>query len=770
MKTDPRHRHSRDSARKSLSGLALAMLSLACLQSLQSAAASEGPFDGGVFSRSRPTEQELRAYRDSVQQHRQPVVATVGEYLADADGTSNELIVLLDADATNARTALPIPARADLHPETALVQGVKRADAALLAALGAPVDANYLITENRLDDAERRLLKANDPRGRLQRYVVLRYASIGAAIQAQNALLKRLGPGSVGNNRRLRTSWAPNDPYFAIKPNATNAAQYQWGLHLMNFPAAWDTERGHGYVAAIDTGIPATVPADLAANYRTQFSDPTTPYPYGIGHGTHVSGIIAATANNGAGVSGACPSCSYAMMATTLTQANIAAKITKLVDQGFQVFNMSFGRPTTPKTVCPDPADTDVKPTCDALAYASARDVMAVAAAGNYDATVPQFPASVPSVLSVGGLQAAVAGNPIYWSKWYYGYSTDENTTVGSNYPGSGGVMAPARGIVSTLPAGSVWNDWDSYRCADTAGVDESGPAGDGYASCTGTSMSAPFVTALAGILRSINPRLSVSQIRSNIFNSALVTTQTYGGGTALTSRAFPRANLAVSTTVGQTSNRLTPLFAFYSDKRWDYFYTTVPQMGAAAVLGTLAPRASGPASGMDYNSAGSTITGYPYYPGTSYPSPCVKCASAQVWLFTTPLNPKNSAIPLVPLYRLSWKCGDPSSTPPPASICVSRPYHIDTVYTADAAGVVAYQDSGYKLDGIEGYIYPKNVSPQPAGTVRLMRKYNPARDDHAIFPETLLGAMQAQGYTQDSGSDWLGYVYPNTGGVPVIQ
>ncbi len=75
----------------------------------------------------------------------------------------------------------------------------------------------------------------------------------------------------------------------------------------------------------------------------------------------------------------------------------------------------------------------------------------------------------------------------------------------------------------------------------------------------------------------------------------------------------------------------------------------------------------------------------------------------------------------------------------------------------------------GSFLDGIEGYIYPKTVT-QLTGTVWLMRKYNPARDDHAIFPETALSAMTAQGYTQNSGSDWLGYVYRNsTGNVPVI-
>jgi hypothetical protein len=49
------------------------------------------------------------------------------------------------------------------------------------------------------------------------------------------------------------------------------------------------------------------------------------------------------------------------------------------------------------------------------------------------------------------------------------------------------------------------------------------------------------------------------------------------------------------------------------------------------------------------------------------------------------------------------------------------------------------------------------------------MRKYNPARDDNAIFPETSLNSMIADGYTDNSGSDWIGYVYVNTGGVPSI-
>lgn len=282
--------------------------------------------------------------------------------------------------------------------------------------------------------------------------------------------------------------------------------------------------------------------------------------------------------------------------------------------------------------------------------------------------------------------------------------------------------------------------------------------------------MAAPHVSALAGILRSVNPRLSKDAINSVIRSSGTHATMPSG----IVGYGMPNARAAVDLALAQTpSSRLTPLFSFYSASRLDYFYSTVPQMAAAALYGTLAPRYSGSyqtghtVPWARYDPEGAMgVSGYTGFPdhlaGTAPPK-------ADAWIFTTPANPKNAAIPLVPLYRLSWKCGDPASSPP--VICQSNFRHIDTVYTADISGVTAYQSWGYKLDGIEGYIYPKIMTPQPPGTQRLMRKYNPARDDHAIFPETRLAPMAAQGYTQDSGSDWLGYVYPNTNGtVPTIQ
>ena len=76
----------------------------------------------------------------------------------------------------------------------------------------------------------------------------------------------------------------------------------------------------------------------------------------------------------------------------------------------------------------------------------------------------------------------------------------------------------------------------------------------------------------------------------------------------------------------------------------------------------------------------------------------------------------------------------------------------------------------GYKVDGIEGFVYPKSL-PRPLGAVKLMRKYHAGLDDHANFPESAAASMGSNGWTYDTnGTDWLGYVYPNTGSMPTIQ
>jgi serine protease len=751
--------------------LILVVTAIVTILQLPSAIASEDPFDAGVFARPGLSATDAASYTKAVRQ-----VARVshqsdrkGSLEADKWGRTNELILLPDGSDSALVAMLPgfVPAKLGMEQvEDAIVNQLSQANAAALASFGNPIDARYLIDDDRPSDAQRAKIEAKSSENELLRFVVLRYGDVEHALAALEYLTPILGEEGVGMNYMTTFDFAPNDPYFAIY-NATDPSKYQWGLHAMAFDAAWDTTKGSGYVADLDGGFPGDVPpADLQGNTRLQFSKTVASSTCCEAHGTHTAGIIAATGNNGIGVSGGCLLCSLGMFRMDGTIGTGAAAIPYAIDRGFQVFNMSWSNSQF-TNLCPASTIVSYHAVCVSLDAAALRDLLPVASAGNNGWATTGFPARDSRVLAAGGAQIASAPSnpytfPYSWQLWSF------SSTLGSTYPGTNGVIAPAGGIVSTFPVGVDYDTVPPY-CSDLAGHDTSGPGSDGYGTCTGTSMSAPFVSALAGIVRSINPRLTASQVKTTIQQNSGSFTGHYpnnGSPMDLTSKGMPNASAVVASAVSQTTNRLTPLFVLYSSSRLDYFYTIVPQMASAAIAGTMEPRNSGSGCTMNYTSNSTWISGYLSFPGTS--GSCTNpIPGAQVWVFTTPLNPKSATDPLVPLYRMSWRCGDPSSNPP--SICSTNPLHIDVTYTADAAGIVAFQNVGYKLDGIEGYIYPK-TSPQPTATVKLMRKYNPTVDDHAIFPDTLLTQMASQGYTQNSGSDYIGYVYVNNGTVPTIQ
>jgi len=739
--------------------------------------------------------------------------------LFDEQGRSNELIVTL-AYANRAALKQIVPGLADSatrqSTEAEVVKAVRQYERAAGFALQSPMAAGHLIEAGRLQPSKRADLGVDHPRERLEQYLLLRYVSVAAAMQAQERLKSHPALTSVGNNMRLSLSSAPNDPYFAVQ---SDHRVYQWGLHEMNFPAAWDISTGHGYVGVLEPGVPnvlSTMPADVRRNHRDHmaYNDTSTqPIPRDLYHTSHVLGIISATTNNSLGIAGACPTCSTALFKGTFyphnawgTVAAYAAAMTNAVERGMQVLNWSGGFPTAIHAdyypVCGGANSNSqaVAPLCDSIAYAHRRKVMVFSAAGNGETDLadenvykPQFPGAHLAVIAVAGAEERFSVPDqlpenclgTSWCQWR-GIPTPQvlNYRNRSNAPGPKGVYAPARSIVSTVtPESFLPQEADLmpiYRCSDAV-YDESGLPGDGYGSCTGTSMAAAHVSALAGILRSINPLLPALpydhqggwETQTNILHIIQWAQSDFQVPHPRWGWGMPNAAMAVSEAVRFTPNRLTPMFAFYSWGRDDYFYTTVPQMASAALWGTMMPCTTGGSCAPWYHSReGMTVASYPEYPDTRR-SGVVQSdwiPRAEFWVFTTPLNPKNASQPLVPLYRFSWRCGD--WTPIPPAACSNNPHHIDTAYSADPVNGISYFEGlGYKLDGIEGYIYPLSTA-QPLGTVRLMRKYNPTLDDHAIFPETRLSEMLAAGYTANTGySDSIGFVYPNTNGnVPAIQ
>lgn len=185
------------------------------------------------------------------------------------------------------------------------------------------------------------------------------------------------------------------------------------------------------------------------------------------GHGTHVAGIIAAD-NNKEGIIGIAYNTKIMAIKAGqasgyFTQSSIAAGIQYAYEMGADIINMSFGGAAISIAVQ------------DALMTAYTRSVL-VASAGNSGLpnedvfgwlTMPNYPAALPYV--VGVMSVDQFGYESKFTNW------DVFAYNGIEYE----IYAPGEQIYSTLPNGK-------------------------YASWSGTSMSAPVVSGIAALLRSV--------------------------------------------------------------------------------------------------------------------------------------------------------------------------------------------------------------------------------------------------------------------------
>ena len=348
----------------------------------------------------------------------------------------------------------------------------------------------------------------------------------------------------------------------------------------------------------------------------------------------------------------------------------------------------------------------------------------------------------------------------------------------GSNFGPELDLVAPARTVLSTFYVNSDYRF--DLKCAESLGP--YGPGG-GYGPCTGTSMSAPEVAGIAMLVRSVNPLLS----RNAVYDILTATASQAGLHTDQLGFGHPDAEAAVAIALGEVNgkslpNRLTPLFSFFGTtgtpdpignpgypRDDDWAYSTVPTAASGLLmpLDTLFNEVPDPYRTSVPGGLAKLIPGYATFPGIpSCSFPCETVPRASIYLFTTGKPPFPGAPQLVPLYRVRY---DPDILRRCDFTLVRRAGR-DFAYVTTAAeaqtfklSVLDAQGKGYDLDGIEGYLY-KSCEGQggctlPPGTVRVYRAFHPTRYDHALFPESELGSMQATGYT---GQTVVGYAYPN--------
>lgn len=318
-----------------------------------------------------------------------------------------------------------------------------------------------------------------------------------------------------------KLDFLPNDSAYAS----------QWGMHRIGMGKAWDKTRGSADVAVgvIDTGIdyehpdlrsqvwinraedingnglfdpwPSSemrngVSGDLDGidNDGNGFADDVIGYDFvdqpgfanaaggdyrepdpdvldEMGHGTSVSGIIAAETNNGIGIAGIAPDCKIMTLRAFDargygTESDVARALAYAVNNGAAIVNMSFGDVQYSRVLR------------DVIRYAYGRGVTMVASAGNAQTDRLHYPSAYDETISI----AATLSN---------------DATAGfSNFGATIDIAAPGQGITTTGRNGT-------------------------YGSFDGTSASAPFVTGVAALIKSLHPEFSPEEVRGVLIASA---------------------------------------------------------------------------------------------------------------------------------------------------------------------------------------------------------------------------------------------------------
>jgi subtilisin family serine protease len=275
--------------------------------------------------------------------------------------------------------------------------------------------------------------------------------------------------------KRTRAGGASNDPLQSR----------QWGHSAVKiFQARSRTafkDASGVVVAVVDTGIDEEHP-DLQGSIHSyvNYLKPSEGDHDYVGHGTHVSGIIAAQINNEVGVAGLCNARIMALKALPRKgnawnpQAYYKA-LGHPIDTVAKVVNLSLGGEV-------DPGERDI--VLDLLDAG----ITVVAAMGNeYEEGNPvEYPAAYPGVIAVGA-------------------SDEVDRRASFSCTGKHiALVAPGERILSTVP------HHPAEYAADLL-----------YDSWPGTSMAAPHVAAAAALLIAKKPTITPADVRKRLTSSA---------------------------------------------------------------------------------------------------------------------------------------------------------------------------------------------------------------------------------------------------------
>ncbi len=283
----------------------------------------------------------------------------------------------------------------------------------------------------------------------------------------------------------------PNDPYFIEQNQNLQYYLKDTDAYGVSIRAAWDAGlTGEGVtVAVVDSGLNLyhnDVPLKVArgryyfyreepngrysfvvngkTHYYNYYSSDDVLDNYNGGHGTMVSGLIAANKDNGIGIAGAAPNVTLLpVRCFTATEghlggyvSNLISGVTYAMENGANIINMSWGIAN----------DSAVLRTV--ITEAANQGCILIAAAGNDGLSSPCYPAAWDNVIGVG--------------------ATDKTGYLANYSRRNDSVMVCA-------PGNEMWSLSNAQN--------------DRYVKNAGTSFSTPLVVACAALLKEADPTMT---------------------------------------------------------------------------------------------------------------------------------------------------------------------------------------------------------------------------------------------------------------------
>lgn len=338
-----------------------------------------------------------------------------------------------------------------------------------------------------------------------EQHLVALNLKVKRQVPALGVKLVKLPPGLDVEEAIMRFSKRPGieyvEPNYILQLSALQQEEItdQWSLLKIQAPQAWETfsdlEKVPVLLATVDTGIDRSHP-DLEANIWSNadeiadnnldddgngFIDDTWGWDFANNdsepfddnlHGTAVSSVMAGVLD-GSGVAGVCPWCQVMAVKVLTAQGTgtldvVSNGIIYAADNGARAINLSLAGTAGAQTLQ------------DAVDYAWNKGVLILAGAGNNGANAPMYPAGYANAMAIASTGEADTHS------CFSNYAQDYIS-----------VAAPGENMLIALP-------------------------NEGYGYGSGTSLSTPMVTGLAGLLFSQDAERTNSLVKQRIESTAV--------------------------------------------------------------------------------------------------------------------------------------------------------------------------------------------------------------------------------------------------------